>query len=69
MKIVLTGHVKEQMNERGISEDDVTNAVKYPEMTKKIEGIYYVQKRTIQGTIEVVYEKQNYIKVITVYPV
>jgi len=68
MKIVLTQHVKEQMVERGISEDEVISAVKYPENTQKIDGLYYVQKKTTQGTIEIVYEKQNYIKVITVYP-
>lgn len=68
MKIVLTHHVKEQMEERGISEDEVINTVKYPESIQKIDDLYYARKKTIQGTIEVVYEKQNYIKVITVYP-
>lgn len=68
MKIVLTQHVKEQMEERGISEDEVINTVKYPESTQKIDDLYYARKKTIHGTIEVVYEKQNYIKVITVYP-
>ena len=68
MNIVLTKHVKEQMEERGISEDEVMNTLKYPESTQKIDGLYYSQKRTGQGIIEVVYEKQNYIKVITVYP-
>lgn len=68
MKIVLTQHVKEQMEERGISEDEVINTVKYSESIQKIDDLYYARKKTIQGTIEVVYEKQNYIKVITVYP-
>jgi len=68
MKIVLTQHVKEQMEERGISEDEVINTVKYPENTRKIDELYYAQKKTLQGVIEVVYEKQSYIKVITVYP-
>ena len=56
------------MEERGISEDEVINAVKYPENTQKIDDLYYAQKKTNQGIIEVVYGKQNYIKVITVYP-
>ena len=68
MKIVLTRHAKEQMEERGISEDEVINTVKYPEKTTKIDEIYYVQKKTNQGIIEVVYERENYIKVITMYP-
>lgn len=45
MNIVLTQHVKEQMKERGISEDDVINAVKCPEKMQKIDELYYVQKR------------------------
>lgn len=56
------------MKERGISEDEVINAVKYPEKTDKIRNKYYVQKKTIQGKIEVVYVREKYIKVITVYP-
>ena len=68
MKIVLTQHVTEHMEERGISEDEVINTVKYSENTRKIDELYYAQKKTAQGIIEVVYEKQSYIKVITVYP-
>lgn len=68
MNIVFTKHEREQMKERGISEDEVINAVKLPEITRKIEEVYYVRKRTPSGMIEVVYQKENYIKVITVYP-
>ena len=57
------------MRERGISEDEVINTIKYPELTQKIDNVYYAQKKTIQGTIEVVYVKENYIKVITLYSV
>ena len=67
MRIVLTRHAKEQMEERGISEDEVINTIKYPEKTTKIDKIYYAQKKTNQGIIEVVYERENYIKVITMY--
>lgn len=68
MNIVFTKHAKEQMNERSISEDEVINTIKYPEITQKIEDVYYARKKIIQGTIEVVYIRENYIKVITVYP-
>lgn len=68
MNITITKHAKEQMKERGISEDEVMNTLKYPENTEKIDDLYYAQKKTNQGVIEVVYEKQNYIRVITVYP-
>jgi len=68
VNIVFTKHAKEQMKERGISEDEVINTLKYPESTQKIDELYYARKRTNHGIIEVVYEKQNYIKVITLYP-
>lgn len=68
MNIIFTKHAKDQMKERGISEDEVMNTLKFPENTEKIDDLYYAQKKTNQGIIEVVYEKQNYIKVITVYP-
>jgi len=68
MNIQFTRHAREQMKERGISEDEVINTIKYPEKTDKIHNKYYVQKKTIQGKIEVVYVREKYIKVITVYP-
>ena len=55
------------MKERGISEDEVMNTLKYPESTQKIDDLYYAQKKTNQRIIGVVYEKQNYIKVIPLY--
>ncbi len=67
MNIVFTKHAKEQIEERGISEDEVISAVKYPELTKKIDDVYYARKKTTSGVIEVVYVKENYIKVITLY--
>ncbi len=68
MNIVFTKHALEQMKERGISEDEVTNTIKYPEKTQKIDEIYYAQKSLGWANIEVVYIRENYIKVITVYP-
>ena len=67
MNIVFTKHAKEQMKERGISEDEVINTINFPELTQKIDNIYYARKQTVQGTIEVVFERENYIKVITSY--
>ena len=55
MNIVFTRHAKEQMKERGISEDEVVNAIKYPEKTQKVDNVYYVQKKITLGAIEVVY--------------
>ena len=41
MNIVFTKHVREQMKERGISEDEVINAIKYPEIIQKRDDVYY----------------------------
>ena len=68
MNVVFTKHAKEQMEERNISEDDVINAIKFPKKIRKTERAYYVQRQTVSGKIEVVYVRENYIKVITVYP-
>lgn len=69
MQIVFTRHAKEQMKERNISEDEVVSAIKYTEKTIKIDNIYYATKNIERAIIEVVYTKENYIKVITVYPI
>ena len=69
MNIVFTRHAKEQMKERSINEDDVVNAIKFPKKTRKRGHVYYVQRQTISGKIEVVYVRESYIKVITVYPI
>ena len=49
MNIQFTRHAREQMKERGISEDEVINTIKYPEKTDKIHNKYYVQKKTPQA--------------------
>ena len=67
MEIVFTLHAKNRLKKREISEDEVINTIKYPENTYKREGKYYAQKNIGRGNIEVVYEKDNYINVITVY--
>jgi hypothetical protein len=67
MEIVFTEHAKERMKKRGITEDEIIQAIKNPEKTKKAGGNYYVQKNIGRANIEVVYEKDKYIKVITIY--
>ena len=69
MNIKFTKHAEEQMKERGISKDEVINTIKYPEKTLKTEDRYLAQKKISLGIIEVVYVIENYIKVITVYPI
>jgi len=69
VNIVFTKHAKERMERRGISEDEVINVIKFPEKTRKVDNIYYVRKKLASGTIEIVFEKENYIKVITLYSI
>ena len=67
MKIMFTLHVKERIKKRKITEEEVITTINYPEHLNKRLGIYYARKNIGRGVIEVVYEKQNYIRVITVY--
>ncbi|MBI2449068.1 DUF4258 domain-containing protein [Candidatus Pacearchaeota archaeon] len=68
MHIEFTKHAKEQMRERNILEDEVISTIKYAEMINKINNVYYARKNIGRAIIEVVYIREKYIKVITVYP-
>jgi hypothetical protein len=67
MKIILTQHIKDRIKKRKITENEVTQTIISPEKLTKKEGKYYAQKNIGRGNIEVVYEKETYINVITVY--
>ena len=67
MEIVFTEHAKDRIKKRKITEDEVINAIKYPNKIEKKKGKYYAQKNIDRAVIEVVYEKDKYIKVITIY--
>lgn len=67
MEVIFTEHAKERMKKRKITEEEVKEVIKYPEKTDKQERLYYVQKNIQRANIEVVFEKDKYIKVITVY--
>ena len=67
MEIVFTEHAEYRIKKRKITKDEIINTIKYPEKTNKIGEIYYFQKDIGRGKIEVVYEKDKYIKVITIY--
>ncbi len=67
MKTIFTEHVKERMKKRRISSSEILEAINYPERILKKEGKYYAKKNIVRANIEVVYEKGNYIKVITIY--
>ena len=67
MEITYTLHAKDRMKKRRITEDEIIHAIKNPDKTLKIKGKYYAQKNIGRATIEVVYEKVKYIKVVTLY--
>ena len=67
MNIVFTEHAKERMKKRGITEDEIIQAIKRPDNTKKDGENYCAQKNIGRASIEVVYEKDKYIKIITIY--
>ncbi len=67
MEIKFTNHARERLKKRGISEEDVIETVNNAENTNKRGGKYYAQKNIGRGKIEVVYEKDKYIKIVTIY--
>jgi len=67
MNIEFTDHVKNRIRKRKIKEGEIINAINNPDKNYKLGGKYYTQKDLGRGKIEIIYEKDKYIKVITVY--
>jgi hypothetical protein len=67
MKIIFTEHAKFRMKKRHITKEEIINAINYSDKTLKKAGKFYAQKNIGRATIEVVYEKDKYINIITVY--
>jgi len=67
MEIIFTKHALLRMKKRKITKDEIINSIKHPENTSKKENKFYVQKNIDRANIEIIYEKDKYIKVITVY--
>ena len=67
MDIVFTDHAKNRIKKRKIKEQEVIDAINNPEKIYQDEGKYYVQKDLSRGKIEIVYQKDKYINIITVY--
>jgi hypothetical protein len=67
MDVVFTKHAIFRMEKRKITKDEVIDAIKYPEQIQRKQGNYCVRKNIDRANIEVVYEKDKYIKIITVY--
>ena len=67
MKIIYTFHAKLMIKERKIEQIWVEEAIKSSDKTEKEFGKYYARKKLNGKSIEVVYEKEKYIKIITTY--
>ena len=67
MEIKYTYHAKFIIKERKIEEVWVEETIKSPDKVEKEFGKFYARKRLNGISIEVVYIKEKYIKVITVY--
>ncbi len=68
MEIIYTLHAEKQIKERKFEKVWVEESIKRPDVTRRLGHKYYVSKKLNGLTIEVVYVKERYIKVITVYP-
>jgi len=67
MDVVFTIHAKNRIKKRKINENEVIDTIKNPDKIEERYGKYHVQKDIGRGIIEVVYEKDKYINVITIY--
>lgn len=67
MQIIFTEHAKERLKKRKITKEEVELVLKSPDKTRKESGKYIVEKDIGRAKIEVVYEKDKYIKIITIY--
>ena len=67
MKIILTRHAIEQIEDRKINFVWVQETVKFPDIMKKEDNKYYALKRLNGHVLKVVYVKEKYIKVITTF--
>jgi len=67
MFIIYTLHAEEQLHERNILKLWIEETIKWPDQIKR-QGDKYLVRRKLNGrSIEVVYIKEKYIKIITTY--
>lgn len=68
MQIKFTNHASQSAINRRITEQEIIDAVRMPDITIRKHGKYYAQKNIGRGTIEVPYAlTERYIRIITVY--
>ena len=67
MDITYTHHAKDQIKERKVEKVWVEETIKSPHKTEKEFNKFYVIRKLNGRSLKVVYTKEKYIKVITVY--
>ncbi len=67
MQIIFTNHAISRLKKRKITLEEAELAIKNPDNTRKEEGKYLSIKNIGRAKIEVVYEKDKYINVLTIY--
>lgn len=68
MDIIYSIHAEEQIQERKIEKLWIEETIKSPDYIKRNKPNKYIIKKKLNGrSIEVVYVKEKYIKVVTVY--
>ena len=65
--IIYTVHAEEQRKERNIEKVWIEEAIVSPDYTAREGNKYLVTKKLNGHAIEVVYVKEKYLKIITVY--
>lgn len=68
MQIIFTKHARQRIAKRKLSEEEIRDAIRYPENVRKRYGEYFFEKQLQRGRIEVCCKRgESYIKIITVY--
>lgn len=68
MELLFTNHSYDRMKRRKMSEEEIVEAIKYPERITKKHGKYFFKKQLDRGSIEICCEKtERHIKIVTIY--
>ena len=67
MDIFYTDHAKYQLDKRKVDRTFVEETIRFPDLTKRIDNKCYVIKKLNGKKLKVVYIKERYIKVITLF--
>ena len=67
MDILYSYHAVYQMIERRIEKVWIEETIKFPDEIKRNYNKYYVRKKINGKTLKVIYVKERYIKVITLF--